>query len=205
MNKLRPISWFFLMVTLLVTLVSYSMAQESVPAPEAQVFSHTLSQSKIAEPLVRSATESQAELAAARQLSQIAPASSLRLSPATAEETLMEPPDPVGSPGLPLPDDLYDPLAPVTEASSLAVPDIYSDNNEHNFDFSGRFVGRPEGMPVSSPTVAASCQQLLGNTTLDWNVGAGTFLPWVILRSNSLLQHRRLYFRTTFDRPGRCR
>ncbi len=89
----------------------------------------------------------------------------LRLSPLTMGGAFQEPRDPVGLTGLPLPDDLRAPLAPATKTLAPEVPAVFSARNERSPDFSGRFVGKPEQMPVSSPHVAASCQQLLVNTT----------------------------------------
>ncbi|MDX1416040.1 MAG: hypothetical protein R3293_17720 [Candidatus Promineifilaceae bacterium] len=177
MERFRKITWLILLIIILATFVSLSVAQESATSSNAQIFSHASTRSNIIEPLAWSLTESQTELTASSRISRMVSADSIRISPESTEVTSLQLLDLIGSTGLPLPEDL---LSPLKKTSGPAVPDN-SAGNEPVLKLSDHFVDLPGPKSVNSPGAAAACEQLLGNTQLTWDEGTSTFLPWVIL------------------------
>ena len=172
MNKLRTTSWFLLLIILLATLVSFTMAQETPAAAGDQLLQHgSLSGGS----LVRSSAETQIELATTTRHSLSLPAVSIDMSPAVVEDPPPEPATPVDSLAVKYPDGLsHSQLANTSSPAELEL----TAGAEQQVDFSDRFVGVPQ--PSPSPSAAgATCKQLLVNTKLDVGSG-GSIAPWAI-------------------------
>ena len=103
--------------------------------------------------------------------------------------TLQEPTELPGLSLLPHPDDMHIPLAPEATASNTTVQAAVAVGEKPQFEISGSYVSRPEQIPAFSPDAVDGCQQLFGNTKLDVNETAGTFLPWGILQQNIYLSN----------------
>ncbi len=177
MNKLRTISWFLILVILLATLVSLTMAQETPTAAGGQLFQH---EPLSAEPLAQSSEETQIELSTAERSALALPAASVNLAPATpaqagADGAALEPDGPIDTPVVKYPHDLFQVRSPKSASPVELEP---SAGAEQPPDFSGRFVGVPQPDPSLS-AVNETCKQLLGNPALT--VSGSSIAPWGIL------------------------
>ena len=172
MNKLRTISWFLILVILLATLVSLTVAQEEPTAGGDRLLQD---EPLSGEPLAQSAEETRIELSTAGRSALNLPAASVNLAPATADGTALEADGPIDTLVAEYPRDQLQLRTPKT-ASPVELE--VAAGVEPRADFSGRFVGVPQPAPSPSAT-GATCKQLLVNTKLD--APGSSIAPWEIL------------------------
>jgi hypothetical protein len=172
-------SWFLLLVILLVGVAGYSMAQEIPPVPpEPHSFRQTSSLPKNGGSLARSAVESQVELSGTRPISRALPETVMRILPATMGDASQESSRPVNSSDFRLLDESNNFLAPVTKPAQ-AVSESFFASDEHKLDFPGLYGDQPAQNTISSLSATGdNFQQLLVNPGLDF--ADSTVERWLI-------------------------
>ncbi len=183
MNKLRTISWFLILVILLATLVSLTVAQE---APTAAGDRLLQDEPLSGEPLAQSAEETRIELSTAGRSALNLPAASVNLAPATADGTALEADGPIDTPVVEYPHDLRQPRSPKT-ASPVEL-EVCCRTLNHEPDFSGRFVG----VPQPDPSLSAVAERLVNSCWATRHTtcrAAALSLPGKYLTRKSILRH----------------